>query len=126
MGRIRLQVIIALLAIVLLIAVMGYVAFSVTTVQVPDFGGTYIEGIAGNPNAINPILCQSNPVDQDLAALIFTGLTRVSDTGEIVPDLAESWEITRDGTIYSIRFICVKTSSGMMARLSPPRMSSLQ
>jgi peptide/nickel transport system substrate-binding protein len=101
MGRIRLQVIIALLAIVLLIAAMGYVAFSVTTVQVPDFGGTYIEGIAGNPNAINPILCQPNPVDQDLAALIFTGLTRVSDMGEIVPDLAESWEITRDGTIYT-------------------------
>jgi len=117
-----LQVIIALLAIVLLIAVMGYVAFSVTTVQVPDFGGTYIEGIAGNPNAINPILCQSNPVDQDLAALIFTGLTRVSDTGEIVPDrVGRSHETAR-----SIRFICVKTSSGMMARLSPPRMSSLQ
>jgi len=100
MGRIRLQVVIAFLAIVFLIAAMGYLAFSVTTVMVPDFGGTFIEGIAGNPQMINPILCQSNPVDQDLVALVFTGLTRPDDKGEIVPDLAERWELSQDGTVY--------------------------
>jgi peptide/nickel transport system substrate-binding protein len=101
MGRIRLQVTITFLAIILLVVAMGYLAFSVTTVTVPDFGGTYVEGIAGNPHAINPILCQSNPVDQDLAALIFTGLTRHNDKGEIIPDLAERWEISQDGTTYT-------------------------
>jgi len=101
MGRIRLQVIIALLAIFLLVAAMGYLALNVTTVMVPDFGGTYIEGVAGNPQMINPILCQSNPVDQDLVALIFTGLTRSDEKGEIVPDLAERWEVTQGGTVYT-------------------------
>lgn len=101
MGRIRLQVIITFLGILLLMAAMGYLAFSVTTVIVPDFGGTYVEGIAGNPRAINPILCQSNPVDQDLAALIFTGLTRSNAKGEIVPDLAERWDVSQSGLAYT-------------------------
>jgi len=101
MGRVRLQVVIALLAIVSVIAVMGYVAFGMTTVTVPDFGGTCVEGVAGNPQAINPILCQSNPVDQDLAALIFTGLMRHDGKGEIVPDLAKGWDISEDGTAYT-------------------------
>jgi peptide/nickel transport system substrate-binding protein len=101
MGRIRLQVVVALLTIALLVVVTGYAAFSVTTVEVPKAGGTYVEGIAGNPHAINPILCQSNPVDRDLASLIFTGLTRVNEKGEVVPDLARDWEITRGGTAYT-------------------------
>jgi peptide/nickel transport system substrate-binding protein len=101
MGRIRLQVAIAALAIVALIGGMVYVAFSVTTVTVPDYGGTYVEGLAGNPQAINPLLSQSNPVDRDLSALIFNGLTRSNDKGEIVPDLAESWDISSDGKTYT-------------------------
>ncbi len=101
MGRIRLQVIIAFLAIALLVTVMGYLAFQVTTVTVPDVGGTYIEGVAGNPLTINPILCHANPVDQDLCALIFTGLTRANEKGEIIPDLAERWDISQNGTVYT-------------------------
>ncbi|MFP3896203.1 MAG: ABC transporter substrate-binding protein [Anaerolineales bacterium] len=101
MGRIRLQVVVALLTIALLLVVTGYAAFSVTTVRVPKNGGTYVEGIAGNPHAINPILCQPNPVDADLASLIFTGLTKVNKKGEIVPDLAREWEIARGGTAYT-------------------------
>jgi len=101
MGRIRLQALIALLAATAILAVIGYKAFSVTTVTVPIRGGTLTEGIAGNPYAVNPILGQANPVDRDLAALIFTGLTRVNDRGEILPDLAERWQISEDGITYT-------------------------
>jgi len=101
MGRVRLQAIIAAVAIILLVVVMAYVGFSVTTVIVPDRGGTYVEGVAGNPQAINPILCRSNTVDQDLVALVYSGLTRVDDRFQIAPDLAESWEISSDGTVYT-------------------------
>jgi peptide/nickel transport system substrate-binding protein len=97
----RLQVLIALVAIVLLMLAMGYVAFNVTTVTVPDYGGTYVEGVAGNPQAINPIFAQNNPVDQDLVALIFEGLTRFDEHGKVVPQLAESWSISPDGTSYT-------------------------
>jgi peptide/nickel transport system substrate-binding protein len=101
MGRIRLQVIIALLTMLLLVGVMGYVAFNVTTVLVPDQGGTYAEGIPGNPRTINPVLAQANPVDQDLVALIFNGLTRIDEHGEVAPDLAEHWEISQGGLVYT-------------------------
>ncbi len=103
MGRIRLQVVIALLTVLLLVGVMAYVAFNVTTVLVADRGGSYVEGIAGNPRAINPVLSQANPVDQDLVALIYTGLTRVDERGEVVPDLAESWDASTDGRVYTFR-----------------------
>jgi len=101
MGRIRLQIVIALVAILGFVAVMVYLAFNVTTVTVADFGGTYVEGIAGNPAAINPILCQTNQVDQDLVRLIFTGLTQVNSKAEIIPDLAERWDVSQDGTVYT-------------------------
>ncbi|MEA3407238.1 MAG: ABC transporter substrate-binding protein [Chloroflexota bacterium] len=101
MGHIRVQVVVALLTIALLLVATGYAAFSATTVRVPKAGATYVEGIAGNPHAINPLLCQPNPVDSDLVSLIFTGLTQVSAKGEIVPDLARDWEITRGGTAYT-------------------------
>lgn len=101
MGRIRLEVFIAVLAIMLVVVAMGVVAFTVSTVVVPDYGGTYVEGLSGNPQAINPILCQNNPVDRDLAALVFTGLTRANERGEIVPDLAERWDISPDGVSYT-------------------------
>ncbi|NLX43156.1 MAG: peptide ABC transporter substrate-binding protein [Chloroflexi bacterium] len=50
---------------------------------------------------INPLLSQANPVDQDLVALIFNGLSKVDPTGRIVPDLAERYEISNDGMVYT-------------------------
>lgn len=97
----RWQLIIALLGTVLIAAVLGYVAFSLTTEVVPEQGGTLIEGVIGNPQAINPILCQYNQLDCDLSALIFRGLTHLNDHGEVVPDLAERWEASDDGLTYT-------------------------
>ena len=94
-GRVRLQVVIALAAILVLTAVVGYIALTATTVTVPAEGGTYTEGIVGSPMSINPVLCQSNPVDQDLVALVFSGLTRVNSQGEVEPDLAERYFLLR-------------------------------
>jgi len=101
MGRMRLQVGITLLAVAILVVVVGYLAFSAATDPVPDYGGTYVEGVVGNPKYINPLLSHSNNVDQDLVALLFTGLTRPDGRGEIVPDLAERWEVTPDGIVYT-------------------------
>jgi len=101
MRRIRVQVAITLLAVVVVVAVVAYLALSVATETVPDYGGTYVEGVAGNPEYINPLLCQPNPVDQDLVALIFNGLTRPDGRGSIQPDLAESWDISADGISYT-------------------------
>ncbi len=98
---IRWQAIIALLGIILLGSLLGYLAFHRTTVTVPDVGGTYTEGLAGNPQYINPILCQYNEVDRDLVSLIFSGLTKINEKFEIVPDLATDWEVSPDGLTYT-------------------------
>lgn len=101
MGRIRFQVVIALVAILGLALVLGYVAFRMNRVTVPEPGGVYVEGLAGTPQTINPLLSQANPVDQDLVALIYSGLTKVDEQGRVQPDLATHWDISAGGTIYT-------------------------
>ncbi len=99
-GYIQWQAVIAFLGIVLLITLLAYLGFTFTTVTVPDEGGTYVEGLAGLPQYINPILCQYNQVDRDLVSLVFNGLTDVNERGEIVPDLAKSHQVSEDGLTY--------------------------
>ncbi len=97
----RWQVLIASLGLVLLVGLLGYSAYSFTTEVVPTTGGTYVEGLAGSPQAINPLLCQLNDADRDLCRLIFEGLTALDEKGNVVPRLAERWEISPDGLKYA-------------------------
>jgi peptide/nickel transport system substrate-binding protein len=97
---IRWQAIIAGSGIVLLVSLLFVLTVSRTTVVVPDFGGTYVEGLAGAPQYVNPVFSQYNQVDQDLVALIFNGLTRADPWGEPQPDLAADWTISEDGLVY--------------------------
>ena len=96
----RWLVIITLLGIALLGSLLAYLAFTFATVIVPDVGGTYVEGLADQPQYINPLLSQ-NQVDRDLCSLIFNGLTKLNERGEVIPDLAERWEISDDGLGYT-------------------------
>jgi peptide/nickel transport system substrate-binding protein len=101
MGRfIRWQAIIAFSGIALVGVFLFSIAISRTTVLVPDEGGTYVEGMAGTPQYVNPVLAQYNQVDKDLVALIFNGLTHANSQDEPEPDLAERWAISPDGLTY--------------------------
>ncbi|MFC1976575.1 ABC transporter substrate-binding protein, partial [Chloroflexota bacterium] len=101
MGRhTRWQAILTITGIAMTMAFLGFLAFSRTTITVPDVSGTYTEGIAGTPQYINPLLAHYNPVDQDLSALIFNGLTRPDGKGGLEPDLAKSWQVSDDGLTY--------------------------
>ncbi|MGB9880193.1 MAG: ABC transporter substrate-binding protein, partial [Anaerolineae bacterium] len=97
----RWQVLIAIVAIFLILALTGYTAFHLTTVAIPDYGGTYREGVAGNPNCINPLFSAYSNVDRDLVVLIFNGLTYADERGQIQPDLADTWEISPDNLTYT-------------------------
>lgn len=66
----------------------------------PDFGGTYIEGLIGSPNLINPLLASSD-VDRDLVRLLFSGLMKFDEQGNVVPDLAASFTIDPEQTTYT-------------------------
>jgi peptide/nickel transport system substrate-binding protein len=70
-------------------------------------GGIYVEGVVGYSEAINPILAPrmapANPVDQDLSALVFEGLTSLDASGQISPSLALDWDVSEDGSVYEFR-----------------------
>lgn len=99
--HIRWQAVIAVVGVILVVVLLGYVALTTTTVTIPDTGGTYVEGIAGRPSYINPILSQYNQVDRDLVSLIFSGLTTINERGEIIPSLARDWDVSDDGLVYT-------------------------
>ena len=66
----------------------------------PAFGGTYVEGVAGVPQYLNPVIAATD-VDQDVARLAFSGLTRYDRAGAIVPDLASAFHTESDGRIWT-------------------------
>jgi len=72
------------------------------TKAAPDYGGSFTEGIVGEPHYINPLLSQNNDVDRDLVSLIYSGLMKYNEDGKLIPDLANSYEISSDGLNYTI------------------------
>ena len=66
----------------------------------PAFGGTYVEGVAGVPQYLNPVIAATD-VDQDVSRLVFSGLTRYDQAGAIVPDLASAFHTERDGRVWT-------------------------
>ncbi len=69
-------------------------------VEVPDYGGSLTEGVIGSPRFINPLL-DSSDIDKDLTSLIYSGLMRINSTGELIPDLAESYTVSDDSLTYT-------------------------
>ncbi len=69
-------------------------------VSVPLRGGSISEGIVGTPRFINPILANSL-ADQDLVSLIYSGLMRRNPDGTLTLDLAEKYENSKNGLIYT-------------------------
>ena len=70
--------------------------------EVPDYGGTLTEGIIGSPRFINPLLSTSD-ADKDLTALVYSGLLKANEEGELSPDIAESYSVSDDGLLYTFK-----------------------
>ncbi|MBI4653310.1 hypothetical protein HY750_03600 [Candidatus Kuenenbacteria bacterium] len=71
------------------------------TIEIPKNGGEYAEGLVGTPQYINPILAPVNDVDLDISQLVFSGLLKYNEKQELVPDLAEKYEISKDQKQYT-------------------------
>ena len=80
--------------------ITAYVHF---TQQVPDFGGSLAEGFVGAPKQINPLLAQANDIDRDISELVYSGLTKYNSEGTVALDLAESYEVSDDGLVYTFK-----------------------
>lgn len=71
-------------------------------VTVPEYGGSFVEGEIGPARFVNPVLAISGP-DKDMTQLVYSGLMRAMPDGSMLPDLAESYTISPDGTTYTFR-----------------------
>jgi len=83
-----------------------YISFTNNNTNiVPEFGGTHVEGIIGQPSSINPIYAPNSDAERMMTELIFSGLYKYDSLGQVVPDLALSKpEIKEGGTVYEIYF----------------------
>ncbi|MCU0496283.1 MAG: ABC transporter substrate-binding protein [Anaerolineae bacterium] len=62
----------------------------------------YREGLIGSMQRLNPLYASLNPVDSDITALIFEGLTEINEYGEAIPNLAERWIVSQDALEYVV------------------------
>ena len=53
------------------------------------------------PPHLDPTSAAAGAIDSVLYSNVFEGLTRFMGDGSVVPGLAESWEISDDGTVYT-------------------------
>lgn len=102
MKRLRWQILVVLATLV----VVGILLLSQQPVLTPALpeaapGGVYSEAVVGALGRLNPMLDWNNPADRDADRLIFSGLVKFDGRGLPQPDLAESWGVSADGTIYN-------------------------
>ncbi len=71
-----------------------------TTVEVPQRFGRYTEAVVGGvPTVINPLLPDQS--DPNLTGLIFSGLTKLDETGKVYGDLADQIDLDPTGMVYT-------------------------
>lgn len=63
---------------------------------------TYIEGVEGQPETFFPTHATLE-TDKTMSEFLFRGLFRYDIYGTLVPDLAETWAISEDGLVYTIK-----------------------
>lgn len=68
--------------------------------NIPAEGGSISEGIVGTPRFINPVLSFSD-ADDDMVALVYSGLMRKDIKGKLIPDLADSYRVSADELTYT-------------------------
>ncbi|MDP4001560.1 MAG: ABC transporter substrate-binding protein [bacterium] len=100
--RERYWILVFLLIIAGSIIAIPFTTYNHFTKSVANYGGSFSEGVVGQPRRINSLLAQTNDPDRDLSNLIYSGLLKYNGAGKLVPDLAKSYEISSDGLNYTI------------------------
>jgi len=105
MKQLRWQILVLLITLVI-VAVLLYTQQSAPVTggiiqQQPEQGGVYTEGLVGSLGRLNPLLDWNNTADRDVNRLLFSGLVKFDERGLPHADLADSWGVSQDGTIYN-------------------------
>ena len=67
----------------------------------PTYGGEAVVSIAAEPPGWDPSASTSQEIARVTYHNVFEGLVRIDRDGEIVPALAESWEVSDDGLTWT-------------------------
>jgi peptide/nickel transport system substrate-binding protein len=103
MQNIRWQLLIAIGGLILVVGLLiGQTPSLQSAAPQPAVGGSYAEALLGDVVRLNPILDTNNQVDRDIDRLIYSGLVRFDSRGVPLPDLAESWAVSADATLYTV------------------------
>lgn len=103
MKKIRWQLLIAAGGIVLLFGyLLGQSPILQTTPPEPISGGVYTEALVGRISRLNPILDNYNQVDRDIDHLLYRGLVQFDSRGIPIADLAATWAVSADATLYTV------------------------
>lgn len=70
------------------------------TTPVPKSGGEYKEGVVGQPRFVNPLYLSSQDIDRDIVEILFSGLLKYDQNGQITNDLSLSYEIKDGGETF--------------------------
>ena len=60
-------------------------------------------GVVLEPPHLDPTAGAAAAIDEIVYANVFEGLTRIGSDGSVSPGLAESWEVSEDGTVYTFK-----------------------
>lgn len=78
-------------------------AYRGNTKDAPAFGGTYTEGLVGQPRFLNPVLSAANEVDRDITSIVYSGLYKFDAGQSLIPDLAATPpQISADQKTYIV------------------------
>ncbi len=69
--------------------------------QQPVYGGTLRAGMEGEPPGLDPTINPAAIIDRVVYNNLFEGLVKFDRHGKIVPGLAKSWDISKDGKVYT-------------------------
>lgn len=92
-------VILAVIVVVSVVTMLGKINGKFL-IDVPERGGTLREGSFGSPRFVNPIIAATD-ADRDLSTLVYSGLMKKTPEGDIVPDMAEGYEVSEGGLTYT-------------------------
>ncbi len=102
MKKLRWQIFIVLLALAAIaVLLLGRQPVIQSAAPEPVKGGVYTEALIGQMGRLNPVLDAFNAADREVNRLLYSSMLRHDSRGLPQPDLAESWGISKDGTVYN-------------------------